>query len=194
MATFTSATQRATGYKVTASVYNTDLVDNINYLGSGTASVGRPSVQASSSDTSTPTRSTWTLMTFTDTDDWDTASMHDTSTNTSRLVVPSGGGGLYRIWGRVSTDSPRSDDVVALMVRLNAAGSSSGGTLVHHHQILPGTAATGLKQIAQIDWPIRLSASDYVELFFWYTDALSTDRALAGGSIAHKFGMMWQTA
>ncbi len=184
---------RSSGYKVLASDYN-DLVNAANLANSGTASKGRPSVMASSTDASTITRNTWQLMTFTATDDWDTASMHNTSSNTSRLVVPSDGAGLYRIVGRVSTDTTASTFSPELMIRLNAAGSSSGGTYVHH--AITSTAYTPdstIKFIGDIDWTVRLAASDYVELFYKPLHA-TTDYAMFGGTIPHKFGMIWLTA
>ena len=91
MASFTSPTTRASGYKVTAANWN-ELVNDIIYLGSGTASAGRPAVMAVSTADTSLTTDTWVgPIAFGGTDEYDTDGMHNPATNNSRLTATAAG-------------------------------------------------------------------------------------------------------
>lgn len=186
---YSDLTTRSSGYKITASDWNA-LVDGMNLANSGTASKGRPAVMATDTGTSALTTATWTLMTFAG-EDYDTATMHSTSTNTGRLTVPTGGAGLYHLTGNVALDYNTTAKSCGLMVRKNAAGSSTGGTLIAQSMTLLSTNAFVISA-ANISTHVRLSAADYLELFVLHDKG--SNLSLKGGDLTHRFGMYWVTA
>jgi hypothetical protein len=106
---------------------------------------------------------TYTVIPFT-TESYDTDSMHDNSTNPSRLIVPTISGvttGLWAVSGRGYTTSTTSR--VDSQLRLNAAGSNAGGTLIGT-TIGVAIAASGVGAFAFYE-EVVLTAADYVELF-----------------------------
>jgi hypothetical protein len=188
MASFTSPSTRASGYKVTAANWN-ELVNDIIYLGSGTASAGRPAVMATSTATSALTQDTWIgPVAFAGTDDYDTDAMHDPASNNSRLIATAAG--LYHITAEIYADAHTQFEPLHLMIRKNAAGSSTGGTFV-----VQGTNSFSTNSLiltgAQVQTTVRLAANDYVELFVL---SEANGEALVGTTQAHRFGMIWQTA
>jgi len=190
MASFTSPSTRASGYKVTAANWN-ELVNDLIFLGSGTASAGRPSVMATSTSTASLTQNTWIgAIAFDGADEWDTASMHDPSTNNSRLTCPTDGAGLYEVAAELYADAHNQFEAVHIMVRKNSAGSSTGGTFVSQSTepfSTNGVVPTGI----QIQTLVRLAVGDYVEVFVL---SEASGEALIGTTIPHRFGMIWQTA
>lgn len=64
-----------------------------------------PAVKAQRTTTQSFTNATWTSHAFTAADLWDTDDMHDTSTNNTRLTVPSGWGGRYLLTAHVTWDA-----------------------------------------------------------------------------------------
>lgn len=105
----------------------------------------------------------------------DTAS-HDTSTNNTRLYCRTAG--KYEVAGQVQFNSNATGVRVA-MIRLNAAGSYSGGTaLVQNTQ---GALSGGSTSAACIPTEVELAVGDYIELFGYQTSggnlALATGQA-----------------
>lgn len=190
MAKWTLATSRSAGYKVTAASDWNVLVDNSNWFGSGTASVGRPSVGATSTSTTTIAASTWTLMTFSG-EDWDTASMHSGVTNTSRLTIPTDGDGLYLLSGTVTLDKANSASPTHIMIRKNSAGDYGTGT---HIAQATGVLSTALYVVSGlvINTMVKLVAGDYVELFVRQDHSAGV--ALTGSVCTHRFSALWQSA
>jgi hypothetical protein len=189
MAKWSLATSRSSGYKVTATDYNL-LIDNSNWFGSGTANVGRCSVGATSTATTNIAAGTWTLMTFSG-EDWDTASMHSTVTNTSRLTIPTDGDGLYLITGHVTMANINQTDAAQIMVRKNSAGDYNTGTMLAQHSVMmteTGLVLTGLS----ITTMCKLVASDYVEMFIRQDHSATV--ALTGTTCTHRFSAIWQSA
>jgi len=190
MAAFTSPSTRASGYKITAANWN-ELVNDLIYLGSGTASAGRPAVMAKSTATTSLTQNTWVgPIAFAATDEYSTdTSMHSTSTNNSRLIAPVTG--LYQLTAEIYADAHNQFEPIHMMIRKNAAGSSTGGTLVLQNTACFSTNAVVITA-CNVATYIRLSATDYVELFLM-SEAAGPE-ALVGTTQAHRFGMIWQTA
>jgi len=190
MAKWTLATTRSSGYKVTAASDWNVLVDNSNWFGSGTASVGRPSVGATSTSTTTVAAATWTLMTFS-AEDWDTASMHSTVTNTSRLTIPTDGDGLYLITGHVTMANVNQVDAAQIMFRKNSAGDYNTGTMIAQQSNMmteTGLILTGLSLTTMC----KLVAGDYLEMFIRQDHSASV--ALTGATCTHRFSALWQSA
>ncbi|MDG4821285.1 hypothetical protein O7635_05385 [Asanoa sp. WMMD1127] len=99
------------------------------------------------------------------------ASMHSTSSNTSRLVAPENG--VYTLSAMISYAANATGRRVC-QVRKNAAGSGLGGTQLHSVNIGPGpTSGT----VVTFSDDIALSANDYVEMFGYQLSggALSVD-------------------
>lgn len=112
-----------------------------------------------SADQSIATGSPEVLLTF-DSEYYDTASMHDTVTNNSRLVAPVTG--VYDLSVSVSF-AAQSTGNRYFLVRKNAAGSPAGGTLVmletQAATVSPTSSVMGNSQ------KVYLNAGDYVEVF-----------------------------
>lgn len=111
------------------------------------------------SNTST-TSGTLTLVPFaSESFDYGTTAMHSTVTNNSRVIAPIAGCYFYKFL--ISFDANATGRRVA-QVRLNAAGSNSGGTQLESINIGPGpTSGT----VVDGSGFIELAASDYLELF-----------------------------
>lgn len=188
MASFTSPSTRASGYKVLAANWN-ELVNDIIYLGSGTASAGRPAVMATSTSTAALTQDTWIgAIAFAGTDDYDTDAMHNPASQNTRLVATAAG--LYHITAEVYADAHTQSEPIHLMIRKNAAGSSTGGTFLVQ-ATNPFSTNSLILTAAQVQTTVRLAANDYVELFVL---SEASGESLVGTTQAHRFGMIWQTA
>lgn len=88
---FTTPKSWSTSNVLTATDLNTYVRDNISWL-----ATDKPTCRAKRTSVQSIANSTLTAIQF-DAEDWDSASMHSTSSNTSRITVPSGGGGKYAI-------------------------------------------------------------------------------------------------
>lgn len=109
-----------------------------------------------------------------DSEDYDTASFHSTSTNPSRLNIPYDG--RYRIIAWVGFDANSSGDR-GIQVRKNAAGSSAGGTyLLDKVERAPSSSRNSR---IGLTLETGLVAGDYIEMF-----ALQT----SGGTLAFDVG------
>jgi hypothetical protein len=188
MASFTSPSTRSSGYKVLAADWN-ELVNDIIYLGSGSASAGRPAVMAKSTATDALTQDTWIgAIAFAGTDEYDTDSMHNPASNNTRLIATAAG--LYHITAEVYADAHNQFEPIHLMIRKNAAGSSAGGTFLVQ-ATNPFSTNAVILTAAQVQTTVRLAANDYVELFVM---SEASGESLVGTTQAHRFGMIWQTA
>jgi hypothetical protein len=188
MASFTSPSTRSSGYKVLASDWNL-LVSDIIYLGSGTASAGRPAVMATSTATDALTQDTWIgAIAFAGSDEYDTDGMHNPASQNTRLLATAAG--LYHITAEVYADAHNQFEPIHLMIRKNAAGSSSGGTFLVQ-ATNPFSTNAVILTAAQAQTTVRLAANDYVELFVM---SEASGESLVGTTQAHRFGMIWQTA
>ena len=188
MASFANATTRSAGYLVSAANDWNVVASSLNFVGSGIAGTGYPAVMATSSAVTTLTANTWASISFTTADEWDTATMHDTTTNPTRLTVPTSNGGLYAITANVYANTNATSYPIQLMVRKNSAASASGGTFVAQMTGRLSTnalLATGL----QLQTETRLVAADYIEIFV-ACESISTV-SLIGTTFPHRFGLRW---
>jgi len=98
---------------------------------------------------------TYTAVTFTGTDTFDTNAFHDTSTNPSRITIPTGGTGYYSIYGMITWVTAANHLGFA---RLRKNGTDYLGS----HMIGTGNAAWQASQfLSDVQY---LTAGDYVEL------------------------------
>lgn len=108
-----------------------------------------------------PAPSNWVALTF-NSERWDTDGMHSTVSNTSRLTVPAGGGGIYSIGGHVEMgdeDSGAGSYVAGLEIELNTTE-----VLASVRGDINGPAAGRGNTRLEIStlWP--LVAGDWIEL------------------------------
>ena len=184
---FSAGTTRSSGYKVLATDYN-NWINNINYLGSGTAGTGRPAVMATSVLDTSLTTATWTNMLFAS-EEYDTGAMHSTSSNTGRLTVVDDG--LYQVTASVFLNYHAGNKFCGLMLRKNAAGSSTGGTLITQSTTIMSDNAVVITG-AELNTHLRLAAADYLELFVLQNSGGAL--VLKGSVNTHRFGALWLSA
>lgn len=143
---------------ISTSNWNTDIVDNVKWL-AGESSGGSPRCRVYNSAAFSVANNTLTAVTF-DTENYDYGGCHSTSSNTSRLTVPSGGGGLYHIGG-------------CAVFAANATGIREVRILLNGTTILARSGSTSLSASGDhplaIETDYRLAAADYVELVVYQT-------------------------
>ena len=185
---FSAGTTRSSGYKVLATDYN-GIINNVNYLGSGTAGTGRPAVMATSVLDTSLTAAPWTNMLFAS-EEYDTGAMHSTVTNTGRLTVVDAG--LYQVTASVNLNAyAAGTKSCGLMLRKNAAASPSGGTLIAYSMSMLSTNAVFVSA-SELNTHVRLAAADYLELFVMQDSGAAL--VLKGSVLAHRFGALWMSA
>jgi len=188
MASFTSPSSRSSGYKILASDWNL-LVSDIIYLGSGTASAGRPAVMATSTATDALTQDNWIgAIAFAGADDYDTDSMHNPASQNTRLVATAAG--LYHVTAEIYASDHSAAETIHVQIRKNSAGSVGSGTFLTQSSSIFSTNAAVLTA-AQAQTMVRLAANDYIEVFVM---SEANGESLVGTTQAHRFGMIWQTA
>jgi hypothetical protein len=136
-------------------------------------------VRCKKSGTQSIPNATETLVTWTNTDVFDTNSFHDTSTNTARLTVPSGQDGYYRIyWTTQWNPNATGRRIVQLYKNGNAAGD-----IVCSSELTPNstTYPTNGGSITAY-----LVATDYVQLSAYQDSGGSIN---LDGSAGSNFGM-----
>jgi hypothetical protein len=142
--------------RLTAALMNTHLRDNLLALSSP------PQCQAYKSTDTTITTGSTSLIAFdaeTYDQDWgpgSTGSMHSTSTNTSRIVIPYDG--IYRVRWFWQTTAAAGTGLLNTNARVNAAGSDTGGSSIR-------TWIGGADRTAAYEVDRAFTAGDYVELF-----------------------------
>lgn len=154
---YTTPTTRSTGNVLSAANVNTDYVDNIKWL-AHESSGGAPTARVYNSTNFSVATATLTAITF-NTERFDVGSCHSTSSNTSRLTVPSGGGGIYEIGGCVQY-AANATGTRSTSIRIN------GTTTVAAESVVSLTANAFAHTVKCL---YRLAAADYVELCIYQT-------------------------
>jgi hypothetical protein len=155
MAWTTPKTWVATNILPAASL-NTDIRDNTNFLRSAHAcrlyKSANQQVLSGNAD----------VVTF-DLEDYDTDTLHDTATNNSRITIPTGFGGYWHFVIHAGVDADTTGHLrFDCSLRKNAAGSSTGGTLLQ----LTSTTGHLNAQDGEATTLVPLLATDYIEGFF----------------------------
>lgn len=144
---WTSPTTRATDDLVTASIWNADLVDNLLYLYSGL-----PSTRVYHNTTQAYTAAARAAQSF-NTERWDSDTMHDTSTNNSRITIKTAG--KYIVVGHQAwAASPGSASTIMTWIELNATTDITSGPL-------SPTATSNYASFVMTVY--NLAVNDYVE-------------------------------
>ena len=103
-------------------------------------------------------------------EDFDTDAFHDNATNNSRLTVPAGKGGKFRVSGAVGFAVNGTGQRLASIYKNGAEVARAGG-------ISGGGVELGS---AQVEWTGTLAATDYVQLFAYQTSTVNLDTTTNG--------------
>lgn len=133
-----------------------------------------PSVKAVRTAVQSVAHNTYTALAFTAVDEWDTDSFHSTTTNNTRITVPTGLGGKYHIIGR-ATFAAGADSTRLIQVRLN------GATVIGLLQATAGVAAGAFAGSVPIMY--ALAAGDYIELICYQFSGVALN--ITGSLSAH---------
>jgi hypothetical protein len=119
-----------------------------------------------------------TAVTFS-TEEYDTDGIHSTSSNTGRLIAPTGLGGKYSVVGNVRWDNSGVGSYRRVRIRVN-------GTAIVSEEILPVTGGFILYSHC-ISAQVQLAAGDYVELVVDHDKG--SDLAIKGSFAPSRFSM-----
>ena len=133
--------------------------DNLNAL------ANPPRVKARRTATQTITTSTFTAVSFTASDLWDTDGFHSTLSNETKIIVPAGLGGTYLI-NAVATLASGSTGWTAL-IELYVNGSSVERLLRINSNANPDLTMNGSSEL-------QLAAGDELELYVWHNKGSDT--------------------
>lgn len=148
-----AATTSQTGSRVAVGADDSTLVADSSQS-TGLAWQIQPAARVYASADVDPTPSTWEAVPF-DSENYDTDAMHSTVTNTSRLTVPTGGGGLYLIGARVLV-AAGGGGVYAHELRLQLDGTT---VIAQVRGVDSGTIVT----LLECTTVYALSAGQYIE-------------------------------
>jgi hypothetical protein len=158
MATWTAATAVASGGLITGS-YMSNTANAINFLGAADATYGKDLALIFSDANQTGlTANAYTALTFPK-EDFDVASGHSTTTNTSRYTAAASG--KYRIAGAVYMAAGGTNASQSLKFRLYINGT---GQTAYTYDT-PNKTATNPGHYDLPTFFISLTAGQYVELF-----------------------------
>jgi hypothetical protein len=96
-----------------------------------------------------------------DADVYDTDSFHDTSTNNSRITIPSGKGGYYLVWGVVGFKDNGTGEGQFSLYKNGSALTAANGMAVASFW----NAGAGNDAASYFSTIINLAAADYLQLF-----------------------------
>lgn len=179
---FTTLSTRSSGYRVLSTDWN-GIIDDVNWLGQDSRAV-----MVTDTATTSVATATWQQLTFA-TEEYDSGGFHSTSTNTSRLTVPTGYGGIYQVTASV-TWTQNAGNGVFIQIRKNGAASTAP-SLASSMANFGSLLANG-DPIIQCNGQLRLAAGDYLEVYTAQNSGGSL--ALKGTTQAHRFGITWIAA
>ena len=180
---WSAITTRSDGYTITAAADWNVVAGSVNHLGQADRCVMVTDTANTSVNTATWQQLTWA------TEEYDTGLFHSTTTNTSRMTVPTGFGGVYNVTASV-TWTASSGSALFLQVRKNGAASTAPSLVASMTNF--GSLFANGDPVIQLNGQLRLVAGDYLELY----TAQNSGGALAlkGTTQAHRFGLTWVAA
>lgn len=116
---------------------------------------------------------TLTALAFAATDRYDTDAYHDTSTNNTRITIPAGLGGYYRLGGQATLSSNSTTGFRALGIRIN------GTTYIALIEAEPG-AGISSEQFISVSTEYNLVVGDYAELIYYQSSGGSLNLTING--------------
>jgi hypothetical protein len=156
----TFCTTRSTGYMPTVAVWNSEIVDNMNWL-----SGSRPSCKAYRTTGQTVGSVTQSIIGF-DLERWDVGSIHSTAVNNSRFTVPSGAAGRWRLTATMRPVYIASSYFSFIEPLINGSQTTDRVTGVHNIDLDAGVHITAEYQ---------LNVGDYLELTAYHLNASAVD-------------------
>ena len=131
-----------------------------------------PSVKAVRTAVQSLAHNSYTALAFNAADAWDTDSFHSTTSNNTRVTIPSGLGGKYHLIASV-TFAAGADSTRLVQVRLN------GATVIGLLQATNGAAVGAFG--ASVPIMYQLAAGDYIEVicYQYSTAALNITGSLS---------------
>ena len=97
---------------------------------------------------------------------FDTDGFHSTVTNTSRITIPSGKGGYYKVHGTINWDNNTTGERITSIYK--------NGSAIHY-----GYSAPGIAVASSVLTIMNLSVSDYIEIYVYQG---------SGGNLAYYGG------
>lgn len=110
---------------------------------------------------------------------FDTDGFHSTSSNTSRMTIPSGKAGYYRVIFGSSNSHTASAQAFNYQLRKN------GSTNLFNYYYPNGTEAGSYPSAAVNEITVNLAEADYLEVLVWKNG--SGDATISGGSNSNQF-------
>lgn len=152
--TFTTPTTWSASDPVPAATLNSDLRDNMLHVAEPVACQAYRSANQSIGD------ATWTAVTFPTGENWDTDSIHSTSSNPSRFTIPTGQGGIYLLTCQVVFAASTSGTIRLLKILKNGSVLvADPGGYIGSDGPRGGSQPTSLNGSREV----QLDAGDYVE-------------------------------
>ena len=177
---YTTPRTWVSGEYPTAAQFNANMRDNVSFLANA------PTCRVSNNASQSPATATLTVLTF-NTERWDNAAMHDTSTNTHRITAPTAG--VYIVTGSVQFAS-NATGFRGLFVYLNT--TVSGVTVTAGTRIASEFLAANNGDFTElsISTMYKVAANDHFSLVVYQTSG----SGLAVNSAANfspEFGAAW---
>lgn len=148
---YTTPATFVAGNVLTAAQLNTNVRDNVAWIATDS-----PACRAYNSANISHASSGVEQVVTCNSERFDNATIHSTSSNTSRLTVPSGAGGKYIFGGGLAWASSASGTYRQSIIKLNAA------TYIGIQTLAPSASHFSSATIAGV---YALAAADYIELW-----------------------------
>lgn len=172
---FTTPSIRATTDLISSAIWNTDLVADILWV-----ATDAPYAHVFHSVSQSITNGLTDVAQLFDSERFDNASMHDTSTNTPRLTIPAGGGGKYIHGGNWELNNAQAGASVSQM-KFRIGGS----TVFMKDQRYFLNSVLGLPSQLCVS-SYSLAAGEYVEMLVAHDGPAAGD-SLANGNYSPEF-------
>jgi len=180
---WSAITTRSDGYMINAAADWNVVAGSVNHLGQADRCV-----MVTDSNNQTLTSGTWAAITFAS-EEYDSAGFHSTSSNTSRLTVPTGYGGIYNVMVSVTFEQVAATGL-SVQVRKNGAASTAASLQASVPSFTSLTA--NHRPIVNLTGQLRLTAGDYLEVYA--LQVTGSNLAARGDTQAHRFGITWVAA
>lgn len=173
---YTSPTTRITGDVITSGHWNTDITSNIAWL-----ATDKPMVRAKNAGTQNINNNSYTALTF-DSEDFDNATVHSTSSATSRLTFATAG--KYLIGGASVAGNNSTIYPTQLLVQENATA--------YVCRSFHASAETGSYVYPNITTLYAFAANGYAELIAWHNEGSAVAWGEAGADTEpSNFWAVW---
>lgn len=172
---YVAPTTRATGYLVPASVWNSDVVDNVTFL------ANPPACRVYHNTTQSIPHNALTTLAF-NSERYDTDTMHDTVTNNSRITIRTAG--LYVV--TLGIELASATDYTRMMAALYVNAT----TYIAITEV--GTTTQSDVHRLAVSTTYKFAANDYIEAQAQHVNAAVAARnATAGANYAPEFSATW---